>query len=865
MKKMQKIGLLIGSSLVISFLAHAFFIYQGAQGVYMAGPNDGLNQMVPFRQLMYEQLKDGNFSYAFDFGIGGSTATQLAYYYGINTFFFLTAGVVFLLETLSIIGEPEVLFWAQATVYISVFRLAIVICITTGLFRYMKMNPLPSFIGAVLYGASTMYFRHVTYWEFFADAFIWLPLLILGVEKIIRERKPAWLIAATAISFFDNFYFAYINGIFTGVYIVGRWLFPLVKQEAGKLVQAKYYSISVLLGFGIGSVGFIPAVWGFFHNQRPPFEQEIPLVDGTSNILYDSYLLIVPAIFVLLIGCFPLYRKPAFRFFTVLSLFFIVLHFIPWAASFFNGFSAPRHRYEYLAAFTIGGAVAAGLPYLKRMPRRQIMYAAIWMAAAYFIFYVTDPTFEITGLSTASYVILAGIVLVLAFFLNNQKAWYALLASIVISQLILGNQFQYKELFIGGGVENTTKEYILSSNYYSEEQQALIDEVLAADSDALSRITWIADGRNNTPIIQGFPGTSLYSSILNGHVLEFYYHDLRIDMKRESVSRYSMFGDRANLHSMLRGKYAMYEKGAVTNAPYGFEPYMESENYVVYQNTNILPFVRMSDAVYSEASLAEQSVLEREQAMLHGIVVKDAETTAEGLPQKENLIDEAGIDAVGGTYSGGQLKVTAETGGLDITIPEGVDDAGTEDYYVSFYLRHNVKEASGFALHVNDFQTSRKSRQSLYKTGVNEITIRVPKPENQTISIRVPAGNYTLENLEVYPENYQTLENVKQEANQRSEVTLEGNSITIENLQANQDGYLAIPVPYEKGWKVQVDGESRDLEQVNYAFLGTAIQAGDDTVTFTYHPPFFRTTLFVMAGSLVASVIWVKRKRKRGI
>lgn len=510
MKKMQKIGLLIGFSLVISFLAHAFFIYQGTQGVYMAGPNDGLNQMVPFRQLMYEQLKDGNLFYTFDFGLGGSTATQLSYYYGINIFFFLTAGAVFLLETLSIIGEPEVLFWAQATVYISVFRLGIVICITNGLFRYMKMGRLSSFIGAVLYGASTMYFRHVTYWEFFADAFIWLPLLILGVEKIIREQKPAWLIAATAISFFDNFYFAYINGFFTGVYILGRWLFPIVKQEAGKLVQLKIYSFSVLLGFGIGSVGFIPAVWGFSHNQRPPFEQEISLVSATSNILYDSYLLIVPAIFVLLIGCRPLYRKPAFRFFTVLSLFFILLHFIPWAASFFNGFSAPQHRYEYLAAFTIGGAVAAGLPYLKQLKQKQIMYAAIWMAAIYAIFYFTDSTFEITGFSTASYVILAGIVLVLAFFLNHRGAWYALLASIVVSQLILGNQFQYKELFIGGEVENTTKEYILSNNYYSEEQQALIDQVFAADPDALSRITWIADGRNNTPIIQGFPGTSVY-------------------------------------------------------------------------------------------------------------------------------------------------------------------------------------------------------------------------------------------------------------------------------------------------------------------------------------------------------------------
>lgn len=66
--------------------------------------------------------------------------------------------------------------------------------------------------------------------------------------------------------------------------------------------------------------------------------------------------------------------------------------------------------------------------------------------------------------------------------------------------------------------------------------------------------------RNNTPIIYGFNGFSAYSSILNKDLLAFYWNDLSIDMGRESVSRYASLGDRANLYSLLYGKYYMTEK-----------------------------------------------------------------------------------------------------------------------------------------------------------------------------------------------------------------------------------------------------------------------------------------------------------------
>jgi uncharacterized membrane protein YfhO len=82
--------------------------------------------------------------------------------------------------------------------------------------------------------------------------------------------------------------------------------------------------------------------------------------------------------------------------------------------------------------------------------------------------------------------------------------------------------------------------------------------------------------RNNTPVVQDFNGFSVYSSILNKHLLYYYLHDLEIDMGRESVSRYGILGDRTNLHSILAGKYYITEKSD-QSIPYDLKKIFQRE------------------------------------------------------------------------------------------------------------------------------------------------------------------------------------------------------------------------------------------------------------------------------------------------
>lgn len=121
-------------------------------------------------------------------------------------------------------------------------------------------------------------------------------------------------------------------------------------------------------------------------------------------------------------------------------------------------------------------------------------------------------------------------------------------------------------------------------------------------------------------------------------------------------------------------------------------------------------------------------------------------------PDVPDLMKQTKLKTEGASYHNGVLDVTAENGGIDLIPEGGLPKEG--DYYVGFYLKSLAKDQF-FNLRVNDYVTSRKSNESIYKTGVYDLTIRVPKTDK--ISIRLPKGKYQLDHLSLHQEDYQLL------------------------------------------------------------------------------------------------------------
>ncbi|AZV42677.1 hypothetical protein BAOM_2068 [Peribacillus asahii] len=859
MQKKRNLSILV-CSIVLAILAHLFFLHEWTQDRYMVGPNDGLQQIVTFKKLMYEQYTSKNFFYSYRYGLGGGIYSQLAYYFSTSFVFILTVAIVFFFQTVRLIEEPDIIFWANAAVFISVCRLALIIFMTTQVFRYMKSNWLAALTGAAVYGLSIIYFRHVAYWEFFADAMLWIPLLVFGVEKIVREARFGWFTVAVAMTLFNNFYFAYINLIFIMIYIAFRLVIRIEDTETNRWKQFKLYVSSGFIGFGMSAMSFIPAVYGFLNNHRPPYNKPIGIVDFTDNILFTSPVIIVPTLFLLFLFTYSLYKIPTFRLFALISIVFLLLHFSPLAASVFNGFSAPQYRWEYLLSFTMGGATATGLHHLYKLSKKEIVISSLCVITTYFVFYFSDRTLGIYSLPciVMLMVMILTLILIFGFIWKRNKSWHLLLQlGVLLTLILIVNVCQYA-ISVVGDLNQVSKNYLVSNEYNGEEQRKLIQQVKNRESDPFYRIDWKVRSLNNTPIVQDFNGLSVYSSILNKDLLFLYLYDLNIDTGRESVSRYATLGNRANLYSMFQGKYMITKKNKKAHIPYGFKKIEESKHYVLYQNTNVLPFVRTTNQLFSEVDLKNSSVLEREHAMLEGVIVPTVNTVNTQIPNVPSVLNDTTIETVGSSFNNNKLSVTKTKGGLDLVIHQpGLD---IKDYYVSFHLE-SLAPNQGFTLKVNDYKTTRKSNQSIYKTGVDDFTIRVPK--SKKIKIRLPKGNYILKDLALYEENYHTLETAQKQDYKTAHIKWVRNKLTITYNNQSSDRYMMLPIPFEKGWEVMINNEKQPFEKVNYAFLGFPIKDGINHITLVYYPPFFRISLVLTIVSTILALFILSYDFKR--
>ncbi|WP_248510072.1 YfhO family protein, partial [Sporosarcina sp. NCCP-2222] len=158
--------------LTVAILSHLFFLSEFFQGRYMTGLNDGLSQMIPFKYFLYNLFTEGEFFYSESFGLGGGVFSQLGYYFSTSLVFYVTVLITFLLQKLGWISTPDLFYWANIILVISIIRMTCILVLTTYYFRKIRFPVFPAFVAATLYGTCVMYFRHVTYWEFFADAML---------------------------------------------------------------------------------------------------------------------------------------------------------------------------------------------------------------------------------------------------------------------------------------------------------------------------------------------------------------------------------------------------------------------------------------------------------------------------------------------------------------------------------------------------------------------------------------------------------------------------------------------------------------------------------------------------------------------
>ncbi len=231
--------------------------------------------------------------------------------------------------------------------------------------RKINLSNTGIIFGATLYTFSPWIIHASLVQATFLLAPIMLPLVLLGVEKVLRKESPALFILSVGYTIITTFFFAYIIGIITLIYFFIRRL----TYDEGKTVKEFFVDTGKFIGFGIvgimiSAIGTWLTVVKYFAStsstgksvplmmtQEQLLRMPMKLVDWITIFGSDSMIGLAPICLVLLPAIFMLALKRKAN--AIIALLMLIGAAIPYVNSAFNFFSYPSGRWMFAITFFI--------------------------------------------------------------------------------------------------------------------------------------------------------------------------------------------------------------------------------------------------------------------------------------------------------------------------------------------------------------------------------------------------------------------------------------------------------------------------------------------------------------------------------
>ncbi len=597
--------------------AALMFVIYAALGTYPFGESSVLvldlnGQYVYFfealRDLVYGE---GDFLYSFGRALGGEFMGIYAYY---------------LASPLSYI----VCLFPKHAILEALYTMFVIKCGLCGLtFGYYmhKTGKVKGKSATVMF--STMYalcaynvvYQHNTMW---IDCVILLPLIALGIEKLIAERKYMLFTVSLALAILSNYYIGYMMCIFVLAYSV-YYYFSIPKSESDPFGERLHFLRSVmrvtvfsLIAIAISMIITLPAVYAlsfgkddfqtagldisnplalienFKKNPHFKLTQRFDFIDLFGKFFAGAYDTVrpdgLPNVYsgMLALILLPLYflnskRPRGERIGTALFIIFFILCFnfnpvdMAW-----HGFAIPNwlnYRYSFMLSFILIVAARRAYDSLEENGPRALLAVCLALAFSLLVMQKTGfkgvGDFECVWLSLV-FITVYCIALSLASRSHTKETTAMIMCVIVALEMFCSGLLSLVQLDQDVVISSYT-----SYHEFIDEIQPIIDEVKAEDT-SFYRMEKNDHRKVCDPYAIGIRGLSGSTSTLNKETILFLQR-----MGYSSRSHWSKYlGGTPVSDSLLGIKYLVTKTNDQTVHPSWGDLYKtdEENGYQVYLN-----------------------------------------------------------------------------------------------------------------------------------------------------------------------------------------------------------------------------------------------------------------------------------------
>ena len=767
---------------------------------------------------------------------------------------------------------------------------------------------IPAFLTGMISYAFCGTVMFIGMWNpFFVNPMIYLPLMLLGAEIFMHDKKPFVFIISVFLAACSNFYFFYMLVVLTIGYCIIRLI--AINANVSKKVSDIFKAILEFLILGIigtmmSLVVLLPVVLMFLNNPRMGSGHSYTLLyqadyykELLQNLIsyiyhpqYDTelgYTFIAIPVIICLFMNFKKYKEELIMF-----IIMIIMLIFPVFGYAMTGFAYMINRWTFAASLLICMLIIELWNEFYKMSKIKciiLIITTVIIIALYYLTHVSDTALVSKQLQL---LIAVTLIMVVASLIGDRIKFISHIAMPVAALILVAAGISYNGYYANSADEgNLPNGYVDSCTgaeflaLQNDSEVKIIEQVAGDSADSFYRYT----GRNltwNASLLDGISSTQFYWSLTNGNISN-YLSELAIN----EMADFSYYGlDDRTIPLTLSGvKYYSlrydndFERLFV---PYGFSYNQSVYNFAEFENINAMSLGYTYANTISSDEYEAMTPAQRQEAMLQGVVINDGKLTGEyneispaytySSLEYNMTLDDNIKDKGSNTY-----KVKKDGGTITFTF-DGL--TGCETYLYIKGLEYNGQnDAVNITVNAYSKEEAKTTKTIAYKTpesqfysGWHDYMVNMGYSDGSITSITVTLpdkGTVSYEDIEIICQPMDNLNSQIAELSKYSLTNIElcknpiskmTNTITAD-ITNDEDRILVLNIPYQGGWTAYVDGVKTDVVRANTMFMAIDLPKGEHMITLKYNTPGLLPGLILSIIGillLIAATIYYKRQEK---
>lgn len=806
---------------------------------------DFYHQYGPLLNELYDRVKEGS-SLLYSFNTGGGLPfyrnflNYLSSPFNIVLFLFKKEKIVMAFSC--IIGLKVIFASGMMSIYLK---------------KTFKKDGVLLTIFSVLYAFSGYFCSY--YWNImWLDGMVFLPLIMLGINKLVDDEKPIFYTIFLSIMLIANYFIAYMICIFAVMYFFGylfyRYGFSL-KKTYKKIILFILFSIlaAALVSFALiplyKALSSISATSDSFPELTLQFKFHELLFNhltGVNRTVFASDELPLPNVYAGLLTftgviLFFINKKINIRakLLAFLILLIFVLSFNLNSLDFiWHAFHVPNDlpwRYSFIYVFifiTIGYYGILRIKDLKKSSVFASSFISLIIILLAYKFSFKNIDFDRTIINIIFVLLYLLIFLFTQFKKINKKIIYALIIIFVSAECIYGIDYNWN-------IDHDIATFMSDKKTYEK----LISETTSKDND-LYRMEKTDYLTLNDAAWYNYKGISTFTSMAYESVSKF---QRKLGLSGNNINSYyykyyntpiynTMFDIKYLMGSYIENPYYSYLKtdGKVDLIKYNYSSsllYGVDKKIKGYYPEEYNPFKNQSDFVSLTTNTTD---------IYTDVLVKDV---------------------IGGEITPSDFKNNSN-GEFNYILDDGQDS-------ITFMLDNKVNQNIYLYINgsnVNGFEVDDKyysiTSDEYYTVDVGtkeigDVKVKINFKDNNDDGI-IKFYAYAIDD-DKFKEFYNEINKNILKVTSYSDTLIEG------DVTLKSDKVMLSTIAYDTGWKVYVDGKSVDTYKIADSYLAFDIKKGSHKIKLVYYPDGMKLgiiTSFISLAIIFIYAIFSDKKQK---